>query len=325
MSIHLQRLAICFALGAGCVAGPAAKAQTYPTRNVTFVVPNTAGGSSDLIARRIGAKLQDALGRPVTIENKPGASEMIASELLANTAPDGHTIAIFSNALAINETLSPGRRYEALRDFTPVAKLAALPFAVMVRSSLAAASLTELVALAKVQPGKLSYAHVGVGAPHYLTMEWFKRAAGIDIVPVPYKSSPPALTGLMGGEVDVMIGALGAATQLIQSGRMRALAAMSAKRPTLLPNLPTVAEFGYPEFDLVPWMGVFVRSGTPLEVVQRLEAELVKAASEPDVRAYLDNIGLESSPLGSGDFRELLKRDIANWAAVIKDVGVKVE
>ena len=129
----------------------------------------------------------------------------------------------------------------------------------------------------------------------------------------------------MGGEVDVMVGALGAATQLIQSGRMRALAAMTAKRPTLLPNLPTVAEFGYPEFDLVPWMGVFVRSGTPADVVQRLEAELVKAVNEPDVRGYLNSIGLEASPQGSREFRDLLERDIANWANVIKEVGVKAE
>ena len=259
MGMRMAFVALGLAVASTSVAG----AQSFPAKNITFVVPNLPGGSSDLIARAIGAKLQETMGRPVVIDNKPGASEMIATEFLARAAPDGYTIAIFSNALAINETLSPARRYDTLRDLVPVAKLAELPMALIVSAAVPATSLPEFVSYAKINPGKLSYGHVGVGVPHYLTMEWFKRAAGIDVLPVPYKSSPPVYAGLLGGEIQLTVAALGGAVQFIESGKVRALAAMSARRPRAVPNLPTVAEFGYPEFDLVPWMGIFVPAGTP--------------------------------------------------------------
>ena len=191
-------------------------AQTYPSQPITFVVPNLPGGSSDLIARAVAKSLQKNLGQPVVVENKPGASEMIATELLARAAPDGYTMAILSSALSINETLSPGRRYDTRRDLIPVAKLAELPFALIVTSTLPVTTLKEFVAHAKANPGRLSYGHVGVGAPHYLTMEWFKREAGIDLLAVPYRSSPPVYAGLMGGEIQVTVAALGGATQFIE-------------------------------------------------------------------------------------------------------------
>jgi tripartite-type tricarboxylate transporter receptor subunit TctC len=321
MSIRMTLLALGLA-----IASPAqVSAQSYPAKNITFIVPNLAGGSSDLIARAIGAKLSETMGRPVVIDNKPGASEMIATEFLARAAPDGYTIAIFSNALAINETLSPTRRYDTQRDLLPVAKLAELPFALIASAAVPATSLKELVSYAKANPGKLSYGHVGVGAPHYLTMEWFKRAAGLDILPVPYKSSPPVYAGLLGGEIQLTVGALGGAVQFIENGKVRALAAMSARRPSAVPNLPTVSEFGYPEFDLVPWMGIFVPAGTPADIVRKLEAEILQAAASPDVREQLRRVGLEASPVGSTDFTAQVKRDIGNWAQIIKDVGAKAE
>ena len=302
-----------------------ANAQSYPSRAITFLVPNLPGGSSDLIARAVGAQLQKNIGQPVVIDNKPGASEMIATELLSRATPDGYTIAIFSNALSINETLSPNRKYEAVRDLIPVTKLAELPFALIVSADLPARSLKEFVAYAKANPGKLSYGHVGVGAPHYLTMEWFKREAGIDILAVPYRSSPPVYTALLGGEIQLTVGALGGATQFIESGKVRALASMSARRPASQPNLPTVSESGYPEFDLVPWMGVFAPAGTPPDVVKKLETEVLAAARSSEVREQLQRIGLEPSPATSSEFGSLVKRDIANWAKVIKDVGVPAQ
>ena len=178
---------------------------------------------------------------------------------------------------------------------------------------------------AKARPGQLSYGHVGVGAPHYLTMEWFKRSAGIDILPVPYKSSPPVYAGLLGGEIQVTAAALGGAVQLIESGKVKALAAMSGRRPNAVPNLPTIAEFGYPEFDLVSWMGIFVTAGTPPDIVRKLETEILKAAGSPDVREQLRRVGLEASPVASADFTALVKRDIDSWARIITDVGVKAE
>jgi tripartite-type tricarboxylate transporter receptor subunit TctC len=321
--MHIRTTLVALGLA---IAGPTCvEAQSYPAKNITFIVPNLAGGSSDLIARAIGAKLAETMGRPVIIDNKPGASEMIATELLARAAPDGYTIAIFSSALAINETLSPTRRYDTQRDLLPVAKLAELPMAIIVSAAVPATSLKELVSHAKANPGKLSYGHVGVGVPHYLTMEWFKRAAGIDLLPVPYKSSPPVYAGLLGGEIQLTVAALGGAVQFIESGKVRALAAMSTRRPSALPNLPTVAEFGYPEFDLVSWMGIFAPAGTPPDIVRKLEAEILQAANSPDVREQLRRMGLETSPDGTADFTAKVKRDIGNWAQIIKDVGAKVE
>jgi tripartite-type tricarboxylate transporter receptor subunit TctC len=297
-------------------------AQSYPSRPITFVVPNLAGGSSDLIARAVGAQLQKSLGQPVIIDNKPGASEMIATELLARAAPDGYTIAILSNALSINETLSPNRRSDAARDLVPVTKLAELPFALIVSAALPTTSLKEFVAHAKANPGKLSYGHVGVGAPHYLSMEWFKREAGLDLLPVPYRSSPPVYTALLGGQIQVTVGALGGATQFIANGQVRALASMSKRRPISQPDLPTVSEAGYSEFDLVSWMGVFVPAQTPAEVVRRLEAELLQVTNSAEVREQLLRVGLEPSPAGAAEFAAQVKRDIGSWAKVIQDVGV---
>ena len=299
-----------------------ASAQGYPSRPITFIVPNLPGGSSDLIARAVGAQLQKSIGQPVIIDNKPGASEMIATEVLSRAPPDGYTIAIFSNALSINETLSPARKYSAESDLTPVARLAELPLALIVSSDLPVQSLQEFVKYAKANPGKLSYGHVGVGAPHYLTMEWFKREAGLDILAVPYRSSPPVYTALLGGQIQLTVGALGGATQFIESGKVRALASMSRRRPISQPNLPTVSEAGYSEFDLVPWMGVFLPAHTPPEVVSKLEAEFLAATNSTEVREQLQRIGLESSALGAAEFRALVKRDIGNWAKIIKDVGV---
>jgi tripartite-type tricarboxylate transporter receptor subunit TctC len=300
-------------------------AQNYPSKPITFLVPNLPGGSSDLIARAVGAQLQKATGQTVIIDNKPGASEMIATEALSRATPDGYTIAILSNALAINESLSPGRKYEAERDLIPVAQLAELPFALIVSAELPVHSLKEFVTYAKQNPGKLSYGHVGVGAPHYLTMEWFKRQAGIEILAVPYRSSPPVYNALLGGQIQLTVAALGGATQFIESGKVRALASMSKQRPVSQPNLPTVSEAGYAEFDLVPWMGVFVPARTPNEIVRKLETELLDATRNPDVREQLQRIGLQATALGTMDFGRIVKRDIADWAKVIKDVGVPLQ
>jgi tripartite-type tricarboxylate transporter receptor subunit TctC len=308
-----------------CLFSHHASAQNYPSRPISFVVPNLAGGSSDLIARALGAQLQRTLGQPVVIDNKPGASEMIATDFLARAPADGHTIAIFSNALAINETLSPNRRYDALRDLVPVAKLAELPFALIVRSGLPVKTVREFVVYAKANPGKLNYGHVGVGAPHYLTTEWFKRASGIDLIPVPFRSSPPLYTAMLGGEIQVTVGALGGAVQFIESGQVRALAAMSAKRPISQPQLPTISEAGFPEFDLVPWMGVFAPAGTPQDVVRKLETAILQSMGGNEIRSQLQRVGLEALPAGTAEFGALVKRDIRSWAAIVKELGVKIE
>ena len=311
-------LAVLTYMGIGRVA-----AQEFPTRPISFIVPNLPGGSSDLIARAIGARLQVILGQPVVVDNKPGASELIGTDLVVRAPPDGYTIAILSNALSINETLSPNRTYVAERDLLAVAKLVELPFALIVSAAVPAKSLQEFIAHAKANPGKLSYGHVGHGAPHYLTMEWFKRAAGLDIVDIPYRSSPPVYAALLGGEIQLTVGALGGATQLIESGKLKALASMSKRRPVSQPDLPSITEFGFAEFDLVPWMGVFVPAKTPAAVVRKLETELLAAAQDSEVKDRLMKVGLEPSAAGASEFSSLVKRDIANWAKIVRDVGVK--
>ncbi len=318
MRAVLAVIAIAFALLTNHAA-----AQTSEERPLTFVVPNLPGGSSDLIARSLAARLQILLKRAVVVENKPGASEMIAAEFVARSAPDGNTIGIFSNALAIDETLFPDRRYDARRDLTAIARVAQLPFALIVSSAVPVNSLSEFVAYAKKNPGKLRYGHVGVGAPHYLTMEWFKKVAGIDVLAVPYKSSAPLYIGLLDGEIQVTIGALGGAVQFIQNGQVKALAAMSAKRPLLAPDLPTIAEAGYPQFDLVPWMGIFAPAGTPPAIVDQLEQSILSAAGSAETREQLNAVGLEPAPAGQKEFAAILQRDITDWAKLIAEVGAK--
>jgi len=318
--MHL--LAGLFAALSVVVGAGMAQAQTYPSRPIAFMVGSPPGGSTDIIARALGTRLQASLGQSVVIENRPGASEMVAARALANAAPDGYTIAIFSNALAINETLLANRNFSALRELTPLARVAELPFAIMVRAELPARNLGELVALAQASPGALNYGHVGVGAPHYLTMEWFRRAAGIDLVPIPFQGSAPLFVSLLRGDVQVTVGALGAATQLIESGRVRPLAAMSTRRPTSLPNLPTVAEFGYPEFALVPWMGIFVRAGTPPELVARLERAVLEAMDDPALRGQFDRLAFEPAFLPAAAFGDFMRREVESWARIIQDIGV---
>lgn len=243
---------------------------------------------------------------------------MIAAELLARSAPDGHTFAILSNALAINETLTPTRRYNALDDLKPVAKLIELPFAIMVHPSVPANTVAELVAHAKANPGKLNYGHLGPGSPHYFTMEWFKRAAGVDIQPVPYRGAAPAYAALVAGEVEVIASGLGAATPFLEAKQAKPLAAMSSKRPSSLPTLPTIIEAGYPGFNLASWMGVFVRSGTDPSIVEKLQNEVIKTMDEPDVKEKLARLGLEVSTMKSKEFSAFFANEIKNWEEIVK-------
>lgn len=304
-------------------AGPIdARCQT-PTGNISFLVPYAPGGSADIVARLIGAKLQEKLGRSVIVENRPGGSELIATEAVARSSPDGSTIAILSNAIAINETLVPNRRYDLARDITPLARVIELPFAIMVHPSVKASSVKELVAIAKANPGKLNYGHLGPGSPHYFTMEWFKRTAGIDILPVPYRGAAPAYSALVAGEVQVIASGLGAATPFLEAGQAKALAALSSKRPASFPDLPTIAEAGYPNFNLMSWMAIFIRSGTPQDIKTKLEDEILSAMQSPEIREKLIKLGLEPAPLKGAEFARFFTDEITNWRSIVEATGTK--
>ncbi len=301
------------------------RAQTYPVGTITFVVPYAAGGSADIVARLVGTKLQERLGRPVVVENRPGGSEMVATEAVARSNPDGLTIAILSNAIAINETLVPNRRYDLARDLAPVARIIELPFAIMVHPSVPANSIKELVTYAKANPGQLNYGHLGPGSPHFFTMEWFKRTAGIDILPVPYRGAAPAYAALVAGEVQVIASGLGAATPFLEAGQARALAALSQRRPASLPGLPTIAEAGYPDFNLRSWMGIFVKSGTPKEIVDVLQTEILAAIDSGDVKDRLQKLGLDPSPMKSQEFKNFIQGEIDNWQTIVTATGPKAQ
>ena len=295
-----------------------ASAQSYPSSTITFLVPYAAGGSADIVARLIGQKLQEKLGRTVVVENRPGGSEMIVTEALARSEPDGHTIAILSNAIAINETLVPNRRFDLEKDLSPVARLIELPFALMVHPSVPAKTVPEFVAYAKANPGKLNYGHLGPGSPHFFTMEWLKRNAGLDIVAVPYKGAAPAYAALVAGEVQVVASGLGAATPFLDSKQAIALAAFSSKRPSSQPQLPTIAEAGYTNFNLGSWMGIFVRNGTPPEIEQKLETEIIAVLGDPELKGRLDKLGLDIAPMKKNDFHRFVRQEIKSWEDTVK-------
>ena len=299
------------------VCGPA-QSQAPSSGNISFLVPYAAGGSADIVARLLAAKLQERMGRSVVVENRPGGSEVVATEAVARSEPNGATIAILSNAVAINETLVPNRRYDLARDLLPVARIIELPFAMMVHPSVQANSIAELVALAKANPGKFNYGHLGPGSPHFFTMEWFKRTTGIDLVAVPYRGAAPAYAALVAGEVQIIASGLGAATPFLEAGQARALAALSSKRPASFPNLATIAEAGYPSFNLQSWMGIFVRAGTPKEFVDRLEGEVLTAINSTEMRERLTKLGLDPAPLPGSQFTPFIQSEIANWGAIVR-------
>ena len=312
----IRRFVALLAMLALCAGS--ALAQSYPSGQITFLVPYAAGGSADIVARLIAQKLQDRLGRPVVIDNRPGGSEMIVTEALARSAPDGHTIAIISNALAINETLVPNRRYDIEQDISPLVRVIEIPFALMVHPSVPARNVAEFVAYAKANPGKLNYGHLGPGSPHFFKMEWFKRTAGLDIQAIPYKGAAPAYAALVAGEVQVIASGLGAATPFLEAKQAVALAAFSSRRPTSQPELPTIAEAGFADFNLRSWMGIFVRKGTPPAIERKLETEIMAVMNDREIATRLMQLGLDISPMSKTEFPAFVRGEIKAWEDIVK-------
>ena len=295
-----------------------ADSQKYPSGPITILVPYAPGGSADILARLLGVELQNRLLQPAIIENLPGGSEIIATEALARSNPDGYTLAILSNALSINEALAQNKRYKIARDLAPIAKAIELPFAMLVTPKLGVNSVAEFVVLAKANPGKLNYGHLGPGTPHYITMEWFKRAAGIDILGVPYRGAAPAYSALLADEVQSVVSGLGPALPFLELGQAKAIASMTLKRPLVLPNTPTITEAGYPNFNLISWMGVFARARTPNDRLQILSDEITLAIESDNIKARLLKLGLEPAPLATEKFASFLQQDIQSWAEMTK-------
>jgi tripartite-type tricarboxylate transporter receptor subunit TctC len=315
---------IAFVLAAALFSAAVA-AQTWPARPVRFLVPYAAGGSTDIVARSLGARFQESVGQALVIENRPGGAEILATDLLAKAPPDGYTIALISNTFAINETFARKLPYQSDRDFAPVAKLVDVPFGMFVSLSLPVANVREFVEYAKARPGKLNYAHVGLGTPHYLTMEWFKRLAGLDIVGIGYKGAVGALTAVAQGEAHVFTSGLGGATSFYQAGKVKAIANASPKRVRTLPDLPTLKESGFSDFDFTSWFGILAPAGTPAPVIERLNSEFNRAIQSQEVRERMENLGLEVSTMTSAEFGRFISSEIVQWGRVVKATGVRGE
>jgi tripartite-type tricarboxylate transporter receptor subunit TctC len=295
-------------------------------QNVRFVVGFTPGGSSDILARALAAKLAESLGQAVIVENRPGAGGNLAAEVVAKSAPDGNTWLLGNNAiLATNHALYSRLGYDPVKDFAPVALVAIQPNVLVVHPSVPAHSVTELIAYAKQHPGKLNYASTGVGVAAHLSGELFKAMAGVDIVHVPYKGAQPALTDVLAGQVQVMFATSTSVLPFIKAGRLRALAVTTATRSASLPDLPTVAEAGVPGFESITWHGVVVPAQTPAPVIERLNRTINTALAQPDLRDRLQGLGAEVAGGTPQDFAAYIAREIPKWAKVVKDSGARAE
>ena len=307
----------------GVAAAPAA--QTWPDRPLRFVVAAPAGSSLDVLARVIGDKLKDPLGQPVLVENRPAAGGTVATAEVARGPADGYAMLLaFNGPLAFGPLLQK-LPYDVPKDLAPVIITSSQPNVLAVNAQLPAKSLPELVAYAKANPGKLSYASVGNGSSSHLNMELLKSVAGFDAVHVPFNGSPPAVTATVQGETQMMFAVMQPLQPQIQAGKLRALAVTTAKRFPLLPDLPTIAESGYPGFEALAWNGVMVPAATPKPIVARLNAEINAILKQPDVLEKMHAAGFDLIGGTPEDFGSLIQREVATWTPVIRKLGLKVD
>ena len=316
-------------LTAGAAALPVfaslASAQSYPTRPVRVIVPYSPGGPTDVCARFIAQGLSEQLGKQFYVENIAGAGGNIGTGQAARTTSDGYTILITVNSYVINPTLYDKVPYHVLRDFEAVTLAALFPSAMLVHPSVGAKTVQELVALIKENPNKYSFASPGFGTPSHLLGEQFRVVAGIDLVHVPYGGSGPVITSVVAGNTPIGFAALSAAVPQIMDGKLRALAVMSKRRSQALPDLPTIAEAGYPELDGDAWVGVLVPAGTPSDIIALLHDEIVKIIAMPGMKERFSTLGLE--PVGSSpaEFTLQMKIEMEKWAKVIQAAKIKAE
>lgn len=320
MSIRRLSLPLCVTVA---LASSLCVAQGYPSKTVRYVVPTAAGGSSDTLARNIAPRLGELLGQPVVIENRPGANGIIGSEIVARASADGHTLLQAATSHATNPATGVKLPYDTARDFTPVTLLSQQANLWVVHPSLPAHDIKGLVALAKARPGQLDFASSGTGSSQHLAGELLNVMAGIQLVHVPYKGSPPAVIDVLGGRVAVMVSTIAPAMPMVKSGRLRALAITSAQRSRAAPAVPTVAESGIAGYEAISWQGVLAPGGTSPAVVQRLNTDLRKVLVLPDLQRQLAEQGYEPLSGSPEAFAATLQAEIAKWSRVVKTAGIK--
>ncbi len=315
-------------IAAGIAAALAlgAHAQTWPTKPIRIIIPFVAGGSSDIVGRAIGVKFQELLGQPAVVENKPGANGAIAAEFVAKADPDGYTILVGSiGVFSINAALFKDLRYNPLRDFAPITLAVTTPNVLITKPGLAAGSLKELVEFAKKNPGKLSYCSSGTGSSDHLTAELLKQMAGIDSLHVPYKGGAACQTDIMGNQVDFSFQNLGAVTNYIKAGRMKALAVTAGQRHPQLPDVPSVKDAGFPELVVTSWQAAAAPAKTPREIVAKLNDAAVRALRSPDVSARMNQIGFDVVAGTPEEFGKFMQQEVERWTKVVQRGGIKPE
>ena len=326
----LIRLRLAAGLIAWAVLGNAGAQQTqekiYPTKPIRLVVTFPPGGSADLTARALATRMSERIEQQVLIDNRPGAGGNIGLDIVAKASPDGYTIGVgAAGALAVNVSLYPKMPFDPVRDFAPVGMVAMIPFVLVAHPSVAAANLGELLAMAKARPGSLSLAHGGNGTAMHLSAELLKQMAGIDLALIPYKGSGPATNDAVADQVPLAISDIPASIAFIKSGRLKALGVTSAKRSAALPEVPTFAEAGISGYESIGWFGVVAPAGTPVAVVNRLNAELQSALNDPETRRRIIASGAEPLPGTPAEFRSMIEAEILKWAKVIKISGARID
>jgi tripartite-type tricarboxylate transporter receptor subunit TctC len=313
-------LTLATALVATTLAGAAARAEDYPVRPIRVVVPFGPGGPADVAARLIGNVLQESFGQPFVIENRPGAGGVIGTQEAAKSPPDGYTLLMMSNTQTANESLVPlaQRKYELMRDLVPIAPVNYSDLVIVVHPDVAAKTLQDFIALAKSQPGKLNYASSGQGTPYHMAGELFKTMAGVDIVHVPYRNSGEARSGVIGGQVQMMIDAVPAMAPNIAEKQVRALATTGTARSSVLPDVPTVTEAGVPGYEATIWLGLMAPAGTPKPIIDKLNAAVSAFVKRPEILKLWREQGALPMSMSPEEFDKFLRNDIAKWAEVVK-------
>ena len=314
-----------FALAA--LAMSVAAQPAYPSRPIRFIVPYPPGSGTDIVARMLSQKLSESWGQPVTVDNRPSAGAIVGIDAIAKAAPDGYTIGIADTGpLALNPALYPKLPYDPVRDLAPVTLIADLPFILVVNPTLPVTNVGELLALAKSKPGQINYASIGNGSAVHLASELLKTQAGIDMLHVPYKGSAGALNGVLSGDTSLMFVNLLSSRELVKAGKLRALATASGKRLAAEPSLPTIAEAGVPGYQFQAWFGVVAPAGTPRPIIDKLNQELRRLVTLPDVRERLTTQGGFEISTGTPEaFSALIRKEIDHWGKLVRQTGAKVD
>ena len=303
-----------------------ALAQSYPSKPIRLIVSFAPGGGSDTSARIVAPKLTELVAQPVVVDNRPGASGNIATEIVARAQPDGYTLLWgFSTPLAVNPSLYKNLPFDVEKDLTPISLIATSQYILVVNPSVAANSVKELIAYIKSKPGQLTYASAGIGTPHHLAAELFKSRAGLEIVNVTYKGGGPAAVAVMSGEVNIHFGSFSSTLPFVRANRLRALALTGPMRSTEAPELPTMQEEGFPGFDVRSWFAILAPGATPKAIVTRLNRELLKVLALPDIKSLLKKTGVDPTGSTPQELAAHIKAERTLWARVIKDAGIKPE